>query len=99
MIISETSKCRKNFLCDYELSRDLPDALIEICVNCGKKVIYNKGKDSRIDNVKYLRDHIRQTVQPFGKTRELFMKIYGEEPMKVLLAGMRGKKSKEQIRA
>lgn len=96
--IDEAAKCRKNFLCNFEKSRDLPDALVEICINCGKKVIYKKV-GGRIDNRRHLREHIRDTVQPWGKTKKLFLQIYGEKPLKELYERSLGQKSKKEIQA
>ena len=93
----DDSKCRKNILCDFEVSRDLPDAQVEICIRCNKKVIYKKDKRGRIDNKKYLRDHIRHTIQPWGKTRKLFLQIYGEKWLREVESKLKGKKSKEEI--
>jgi hypothetical protein len=90
------SACRKSVLCRFEKSRDLPDALIEVCVNCGKKVIYNK-RDGNVDDAKYLRDHLRDFAQPFGRTAKIFERIYG----KAAVARMRSlprRKSKDQLR-
>ena len=70
------AQCKKSILHDFEISRDLPDALIEICNFCGKKEIYKKVK-GRVDDAKYLRLHLRDTLQPGGRTGELFKKIYG----------------------
>ena len=95
-MVYDESKCRKNFLCDFQLSRDTPDALIEICRFCSKKVIYGKV-GGKIDNKKFLRDHIRATVQPFGKTHKLFEKIYGMETMRKLYKELGNKKSKAQV--
>lgn len=93
------SKCRKNIFCDFTLSRDLPDAQVEVCTKCGKKVVYFKDiRTGRIDNKKYLRDHIRDTVQPFGRTRKLFLMIYGENPIKSMQKSMRERKSKAKMR-
>jgi len=86
---------RKNILCDFRPSRNLPDALIEVCVKCGKKVVYNKVK-GKTDNRKYLRDHIRDTVQPFGKNAELFEKIYGHKGIIEFYKNSPQKKSKKQ---
>ena len=95
----DDSKCPRNFLCNFEKSRDLPDALVEICTFCSKKVIYRKGKKGRTDNKKYLSDHIRSTVQPFGKTAKLFKKIYGEKILQEFLMRTKGKKTKAQMQA
>lgn len=80
--MKDESKCSKDLLCKFKVIRDLPDALIEVCVSCGKKVCYNKAKDGTVDNSKYLRDHLRDTLQPYGRTKELFYKIYGTAPIK-----------------
>ena len=73
----DNSKCSKNFLCDFKSIGEHPDAYVEICTNCAKKVIYNKDENGRIDNAQYARDHIRDILQPFGSTAKLFEKIYG----------------------
>lgn len=99
MIIGDEVKCRKGVYHDYVLSRDLADALIEICRLCGKKTIYNKGPKGRIDNARYLKEHLRDTVQPWGKTKKLFFQIYGEKPLKELYKRSLGQKSKEEIQA
>ena len=71
------SQCRKNIYCQFEVVLSNKEVQVERCVNCGKKVIYNKGKNGRVDNAKYLQDHIRDTVQPYGKTAKLFRQFYG----------------------
>ena len=95
--IYEEAKCPKGIVHDYKVSRKLPDALIEVCVLCSKKVVYNKGKDGRIDNTKYARAHQRDTAQPFHGSAELFEKLYGHAEVIKLYKEMRGKKSKQQI--
>ena len=82
--MKDDSTCRKNILCQFEVSCDLKAALIEICVNCGKKVIYYKDQDGNLDDQKYFRDHLRYTIQPGGRTDKLFKQIYGEKPIKNL---------------
>ena len=72
--MSDESKCRKKELCEFQVSRDLPDAQIEACINCGKKVVYYK-KGGRVNNEKYLADHKRDFLQPYGKDTKLFIKI------------------------
>ena len=80
MYWKDDSRCKKGVLCQFELSRDLPDARIEICTSCSKKVIYNKS-EGQIDEIKYLRDHKRDTIQPYGKDKRLFIQIYGQKPI------------------
>lgn len=62
----------------FEISRDLPDAQVEICVLCGIKVVYKKIRD-RVDNAKYYMDHLRDFCQPWGRTAGIFAEIYGQE--------------------
>ena len=92
------SRCRKKRYCDFKPIVDNSEAQVEICVQCSKKVIYRKDETGRIDNAKYLRDHIRDTVQPFGRTRKIFLEIYGDKPIQQLRERMRGKKDKAQQR-
>lgn len=90
------SACKKNILCAFEISRNLPDAQIEICVNCGKKVVYPKI-DGEVDPHKYARDHLRDTLQPYGSTYELYRKIYSFDNVKKFSLLLRGKKTKKQL--
>lgn len=76
MKIYEEAKCLKAILHEFETSRDLSDALIEICIRCSEKRIYKKV-GGRIDNAKQLRSHLRDTLQPFGRTGKLFEQTYG----------------------
>ena len=73
------SECRKNILCNFEKEKDFPDAIVEVCTFCGKRVVYYKNKNGKIDNEKYLEDHKRDFLQPYGKDRQLFIKIWGYE--------------------
>ena len=93
----DDSKCTKSILCGFEISRDLPDALVEICKFCGKKVVYNR-KNGKIDDKKYLRDHLRDTVQPYGRTHKLFIQIYGTEPLKEVENWGEKRKMKEKLK-
>lgn len=97
--MSDDSACGKNVLCDFSDVRDMKDAQVEVCVRCGKRVVYKKGNDGRIDNRKYLRDHIRYTIQPFGKTRKLFFRIYGEGKFRDIIDTLRKKKTKKEIQS
>jgi hypothetical protein len=65
---------------NYYTIKDLPDGKLEICIECKKRLTTKKDpKTGRIDNKKYLKEHIRDTAQPFGKTGKIFAKNYGEE--------------------
>lgn len=66
---------------------DHPDAVVEDCKRCGKRLIYNKGKDGGIDNNLYYKDHIGLFAQPRGKTSGIYEELYGrpkedEDPAK-----------------
>lgn len=109
----DDSHCPKATLCDFKVIGDYPDAQVEICVRCGKKVVYNKEitefrgdengqtvvvRGTRTDNHKYLRDHARDFLQPHGKTRKLFLQVYGPDPERELAASMKNRKSKDQVK-
>lgn len=81
--MKDDSKCLKikAILCDFKRIGDYHDAIVEICTQCGKKVIYNKY-NGRIDDAKYTRYHRRDILQPRGRDYKLFMKIYGMEAIK-----------------
>lgn len=96
----DDSHCKKRVLCGFEVILSNAEAQVEVCQFCGKKVVYHKEPGTgRIDNAKYLRDHIRDTVQPFGRTRRLFLEIYGESPTREFADSLRGRKSKAELAA
>jgi len=65
----------------YKLIRENPDGRLEICKVCKHKLRTQKDpKTGRIDNKKYLKEHIADTAQPTGVTAKVFGKLYGEAP-------------------
>lgn len=68
--------CNNNDYCDFKVVVDNCEAQVEVCKRCGRKVIYNKV-GGRIDNTKYLQDHIRDFCQPFGATAHVYAHVYG----------------------
>jgi hypothetical protein len=77
--MKDDSRCKKRKYCDFKVELSNDEAQVERCIFCGKKVIYKKESiTGRIDNKKYLRDHIRHTAQPFGKTKKIFKEVYGK---------------------
>ena len=84
-------KCK---YCDFLQILDNHEVVVEICKECGRKIIYNK-RDGRIDNAKYLKDHIRQFAQPFGRTRKVFEELYGKVGVKIAMEYLRKKQSKK----
>jgi len=65
-------------LCKFEGRYEDDSVVAEECRSCGKMVAYNKV-DGRIDNRKYLHDHVRDFLQPTGRTANLFWHVYGQE--------------------
>lgn len=73
---------KKAFCAQYghttKILGDYADALVEVCLDCGKDLIYNKAKDGAIDNARYYKDHLRDFAQPTGKTAGIYNKFYGK---------------------
>jgi len=51
----------------------------EACHICNKKFKFKKGYKGRVDNVKYLKAHVRQFCQRGGATKRIYNKIYKPE--------------------
>lgn len=83
----EGAACRKGTLCDFKRLETQVDALVDTCVICHKKVIYNIRK-GRMDEAKYARDHVRDFLQR-GSTA--FEQIYGKR------APEKRQKTKEEV--
>lgn len=64
---------------DLKIIRETKVAKWEVCYICNKKFKYNLGYRSRVDNNKYLRDHVRNFAQKFGATKRIYNKIYHPE--------------------
>ena len=71
--------------CRYGNPHDLmaigenPQMKWEVCVRCNKKFRWKKGYKGRVDNVEYLKAHVRQFAQSFGATKRIFNKLYRPE--------------------
>jgi predicted Rdx family selenoprotein len=61
---------------DFQIINEDNDGILEICVECKKKVLNRKDKNGRVNNKKYLKEHIRDTAQPNGRTAKIFNKYY-----------------------
>lgn len=101
--MSNDARCPKGAYCDFELLKDKPDAQVEVCTLCGKKVIYWKV-GGKVDNKKYLEDHIRDFAQPLGATQDVFEEIYGRKYRLYLIEEAKKRKTSpakmwEEIRA
>lgn len=65
---------------NYKVINDTQEGKVEVCIECKHRLSTRKDvKTGRIDNKKYLKEHIRDTAQPFGKTGKLFRKFYGDD--------------------
>lgn len=71
--------CRFGQPHDFEQIKDTKTAKFERCRICGVRKRWNKGYRGRVDNVAYLRDHVRQYAQPTGSTKRVFMKLHQPE--------------------
>lgn len=75
--------CRFGQPHDFTQIKDARSYKVERCTLCGKRVKTNKGYKGRVDNVKYLRDHLRNYAQQFGATKRVYNKLY--EPQKTII--------------
>lgn len=91
--MTDDSKCSKGLYCQFDVVLSNQEVQVERCRNCGKKVVYNKDTKGNVDNFKYKRDHLRDTLQPFGPTKEMFKKTYGS-PSRIF-----SKKTKEEMKS
>lgn len=62
---------------DFKVVGDGKWGVLERCLLCGHYEEYKKGSDGSMDNVKYLKDHIRDFCQSTGSTAHIFKEIYG----------------------
>lgn len=76
------SACKKGGYCLWKTEGRYEDATVEICLNCGRKGIWNKV-NGRIDTQKYLRYHLTDFAQPFGPTHKFFESAYGKGKIKL----------------
>ena len=64
---------------DFKLLHENPQVKWEVCQICGKKKRWNKGYKGRVQNVEYLKDHVRNFAQKFGATKRVYNKVYHKE--------------------
>lgn len=64
---------------DMKILHETKQSKWEICQICGVKKKYNKGYQGRVDNIEYLRDHVRNFAQNWGATKRIYQKIYHPE--------------------
>ena len=57
------SRCKGSWLHDFKISGSYDSAIRETCSKCGKS-IFVKVCDGRIDNLKYIKFHMKQVLLP-----------------------------------
>jgi len=62
----------------YSTVSENQDGVVEVCTECKKRLVTKKGRDGRIDNRKYLKEHVADTAQPTGATEKVFAQLYGK---------------------
>lgn len=63
---------------NYKISGENRDGILEICTECKHKLITRKDRKGKSDNVAFLKEHQRDTAQPFGATDKLYKRFYGK---------------------
>ena len=61
---------------NYRIVGSNPQAIIEVCIECKKRLVTKADKNGRIDNATYLKEHARDTAQPTGATKKIFDRYY-----------------------
>lgn len=64
--------------CDFTIIGEDDGHQREMCVFCKRQVSYRKV-DGRVQNKRYLFDHIRDFCQASGATKSVYYEIYGED--------------------
>ena len=68
-----------NHIHNYKVVNENSDGRLEVCIECKKKLSTTKdSKTGRVNNRKYLEEHVRDTAQPNGRTSKIFQKVWGE---------------------
>ena len=57
----------------------------ERCLICQKKFRWNKGYRARINNIEYLKVHVRNFAQKTGPTKRIYQKVYNPEKTTIVL--------------
>jgi len=71
--------CRFGQPHDLKVISDNPSVKWEVCQICNKKFRWNKGINGRVNNVAYLKAHVRAYAQRFGATKRVYNKLYKPE--------------------
>ena len=76
-------ECRHGGYHDLKILWENMQRKVEVCVLCNKKFRWNKGFRGRVDNVEYLRQHLRNFCQRTGPTKRAYYRIY--DPSKLII--------------
>lgn len=80
--MNQYRNCKTSALyCDFAVNLDSETVQIETCKFCHRSVRYNK-KGGKVDNARYLRDHVRDFCQRTGPTALVYEEIYGRQHVK-----------------
>jgi len=77
--------CKFGTYHDVTVLRDTPRYKVEKCVRCNKRFKWGKWNRGRVDNVNYLKVHVRSFCQENGPTKRVFKKIYRKEECRIIV--------------
>jgi len=80
----DDSKCtsgESRGYCEFVVDTGRSDSKVQVefCRFCHKRVHYNRDSKGRVDNARYLRDHVRDFAQPRGVTERVYRRVYGNK--------------------
>lgn len=77
--------CRWGVPHDYIVLSENKRHKTERCKICRKRVRWNKTNTGRIDNIEYLKEHVRQLAQKFGSTKRVYNNVHNPNKLKITL--------------
>lgn len=77
--------CKFGTYHEMAIVHETPKFKVERCTICNKRFKWNKWNRGRVDNVEYLKAHVRAFAQPRGATNRVFQKLYHPENCKIVL--------------
>jgi len=66
---------------DLRIIHQNDNVKVEVCAICNRKFRWNKRYKGRVNNVAYLKAHVRQYAQRNGATKRVYYKIYKPESL------------------
>lgn len=63
---------------NYQRVSENTQGVVEVCLECKHRITTKVDANGRIDNKKYLKEHVRDTCQIKGPTAKIFAKYYGK---------------------